>query len=57
MLVIMKKVPNHFVNFLKKDEESAPKTDSDEPPNIDPKSSLLEGWNRIASTKRIETIP
>ena len=57
MLVIIKIVPSHLVNFLKKDDESAPKTDSEEPPNIDPKSSLLDGWKRIDKTNRIDTIP
>ena len=57
MLVIIKIVPSHLVNLLKKDDESAPKTDSEEPPNIDPKSSLLDGWNRIDKTSRIDTIP
>ena len=40
---MIKIVPSHFVNLLKKEDESAPNTDSDEPPNMDPKSSFLDG--------------
>ena len=47
--------PNQIVNFLKNEDESAPKTDSEDPPNIDPKSSVFEGWKRTHKTNRIET--
>ena len=42
-LVTKKMTPNQIVYFLKNEDESAPKTDSEDPPNIDPKSSVFEG--------------